>query len=103
MPRHLSTLLRDERRYEDLAQWLSKSRDVLYLGRGAETARALIGATEGAPVLTVGDRDAGTPGGVIDFVLKSEKVRFAANVKRAKARRLDLSAKLLDVAAEVTR
>jgi hypothetical protein len=76
---------------------------VLYLGRGAETARALIGATEGAPVLTVGDRDAGTPGGVIDFVLKSEKVRFAANVKRAKARRLDLSAKLLDVAAEVTR
>jgi hypothetical protein len=76
---------------------------VLYLGRGTDTARKLIGATDGAPVLTVGDRDAGSAGGVIDFVLKDQKVRLAANVKRAKARRLDLSAKLLDVAVEVTR
>ncbi len=44
VPRHLTTLLRDERRYEELAQWFSKSRDVLYLGRGLSYPLALEGA-----------------------------------------------------------
>lgn len=44
VPRHLSSLLRDERRYEELAHWLSKSRDVLYLGRGMSYPLALEGA-----------------------------------------------------------
>ena len=44
VPRHISTLLRDERRYEDLAHWLSKARDVLYLGRGVSYPLALEGA-----------------------------------------------------------
>ena len=34
VPRLMATVLRDERPYEALAQWLSKARDVLYLGRG---------------------------------------------------------------------
>ncbi|MFM9942430.1 MAG: glutamine--fructose-6-phosphate transaminase (isomerizing) [Hyphomicrobiaceae bacterium] len=44
VPRHISTLLRDERRYEELAHWLAKARDVLYLGRGVSYPIALEGA-----------------------------------------------------------
>ncbi len=35
VPRHMATILRDERPYELLAHHLSKARDVLYLGRGS--------------------------------------------------------------------
>ena len=44
VPRHISALLRDERRYEDMAHWMSKARDVLYLGRGMAYPIALEGA-----------------------------------------------------------
>ncbi|MET0568976.1 MAG: glutamine--fructose-6-phosphate transaminase (isomerizing) [Hyphomicrobiaceae bacterium] len=44
VPRHISTILRDERRYEEMAHWLSKARDVLYLGRGVSYPIALEGA-----------------------------------------------------------
>ncbi len=44
VPRHISSLLRDERRYEEMAHWLSKARDVLYLGRGISYPIALEGA-----------------------------------------------------------
>jgi glucosamine--fructose-6-phosphate aminotransferase (isomerizing) len=44
VPRHISVLLRDERRYDELAHWLSKARDVLYLGRGVSYPIALEGA-----------------------------------------------------------
>ena len=44
VPRHVSTLLRDERKYEELAHALSKARDVLYLGRGMAYPIALEGA-----------------------------------------------------------
>jgi glucosamine--fructose-6-phosphate aminotransferase (isomerizing) len=44
VPRHMATILRDERPYEALAQRLSKARDVLYLGRGSSYPIALEGA-----------------------------------------------------------
>ena len=44
VPRHISTILRDERRYEEMAHWLSKARDVLYIGRGVSYPIALEGA-----------------------------------------------------------
>ena len=44
VPRHMSTLLREERRYDELAHWMSKARDVLYLGRGLSYPLALEGA-----------------------------------------------------------
>ena len=44
VPRLMATVLRDERPYEALAQWLSKARDVLYLGRGSSYPIALEGA-----------------------------------------------------------
>jgi glutamine---fructose-6-phosphate transaminase (isomerizing) len=44
VPRHMATVLRDERPYETLAHGLSKARDVLYLGRGSSYPMALEGA-----------------------------------------------------------
>jgi glutamine---fructose-6-phosphate transaminase (isomerizing) len=44
VPRHIATVLRDERPYEMLAHHLSKARDVLYLGRGSSFPVALEGA-----------------------------------------------------------
>jgi glucosamine--fructose-6-phosphate aminotransferase (isomerizing) len=44
VPRHISTILRNEQTYEAIAQRLSKARDVLYLGRGTSYPLALEGA-----------------------------------------------------------
>jgi glucosamine--fructose-6-phosphate aminotransferase (isomerizing) len=44
VPRLISTMLRNEDQYEELAQSLSKARDVLYLGRGINYPIALEGA-----------------------------------------------------------
>ena len=44
VPRHMATILRDERPYETLAHFLSRARDVLYLGRGQSYPIALEGA-----------------------------------------------------------
>jgi glucosamine--fructose-6-phosphate aminotransferase (isomerizing) len=44
VPRHMSTLLREEATYERLAHDLSKAKDVLYLGRGVSYPLALEGA-----------------------------------------------------------
>jgi glucosamine--fructose-6-phosphate aminotransferase (isomerizing) len=44
VPRHISTILRNEEQYEAIASMLSKARDVLYLGRGTSYPLALEGA-----------------------------------------------------------
>ncbi len=44
VPRHISTILRGEARYEKLAHTLAKAQDVLYLGRGVSYPIALEGA-----------------------------------------------------------
>ena len=46
VPRHMATVLRDERPYETLAHSLSKARDVLYLGRGLELSDRARGRAE---------------------------------------------------------
>jgi hypothetical protein len=79
----------------------AKSCQVLYVGRGSETARALLAATRGLPVLTVGDRNSGTAGGVVDFLIRNGHVRLAIDRGDAGARHLELSSKLLDVAVAV--
>ncbi len=44
VPRHITTILKDEAPYEALAQDLSRARDVLYLGRGINFPIAMEGA-----------------------------------------------------------
>lgn len=74
---------------------------MLFVGRGAETARSMMRATAGSPVLTVTDRSGGTRGGVVEFVTASGKVRLAVDRGAADARKLELSSKLMEVAVEV--
>ncbi|MEE9587443.1 MAG: glutamine--fructose-6-phosphate transaminase (isomerizing), partial [Hyphomicrobiaceae bacterium] len=44
VPRHLSAILRDEKAYQQIAHELSRSSDVLYLGRGINFPLAMEGA-----------------------------------------------------------
>ncbi len=44
VPRHISTILRDEAQFEKISHDLSKARDILYLGRGTSYPIALEGA-----------------------------------------------------------
>ncbi len=44
LPRHISALLRNEHKFEELAHSLAKARDVIYLGRGMSYPIALEGA-----------------------------------------------------------
>jgi hypothetical protein len=74
---------------------------ILFVGRGANTARTMVRSTAGDPVLTVTDRSGGTRGGVIEFVTASGKVRLAVDRGAAEARKLELSSKLMEVAVEV--
>lgn len=56
----------------------------------------------GAPVLTVGeDRNFLSLGGIINFVLEEERVRFEINLAAAERHRLRVSSKLLAVARVV--
>jgi len=80
---------------------LAKACQVLFLGRGADSARSLLAATNGLPVLTVSDRDNGTRGGVVEFLIREGRVRFAIDRRLASARGLELSSKLMDVAVTV--
>ena len=75
---------------------------VVYVGRGREAARSIMGAVDGLPVLTVGDRNAGSQGGVIDFVVREGKLRFIIDRGLARKQRLELSSKLLDIALAVS-
>lgn len=76
---------------------------MLFIGRGAKTATALISATDGASVLVITDRTAGTRGGVVEFMERSGKVRLAIDKRQAIARKLTLDSKLFNVAAEIER
>lgn len=78
----------------------ARSCRVLFVGRGGAAATNLLGATDSSPVLTVCDRSNGTRGCVIEFVLRDGKVRFTLDRARADRRRLELSAKLSDVAVQ---
>ena len=79
----------------------AKDCQMLFLGRGSSSP--LFAATRGLPVLTVGDLNNGTRGGVIDFLLRDGRVRLAIDRGAADARHLELSSKLLDVAVTVAR
>ncbi len=65
--------------------------------------RQILPQLSGASVLTVGDTLGFTEdGGVINFVLDGERVRFDANLNAAEQAHLKISARLLSVAKTVT-
>jgi hypothetical protein len=76
---------------------------VLFVGRGAEPALpALLRASRGLPLLVVTESDAGLgAGGMINFVVVDNKVRFDVALRPAEAGSLKISSRLLAVARKV--
>jgi hypothetical protein len=67
-----------------------------------ETLKAALDRMRGLPVLTVGEStDFLALGGMINFVLEEDRVRFEINLAAAERHRLKLSSKLLAVARVV--
>ena len=65
-------------------------------------SRDILEKIRGAPVLAVGESpDFLDQGGVINFLIKDESVRFDINLEPARIARLKLDANLLAVAASV--
>jgi hypothetical protein len=74
----------------------SASCHVLYLGRSrTQTPAEALKAVRNQPVLTVSDERQGTSRGIVNFVLKDGRVRFALDAEAAQANGLALSSKLL--------
>lgn len=77
---------------------------VVFIGEDDRTLRKDLPALEGFKVLTVGDQpDFLKRGGMIQFVIEGNRVRFQVNLAAAKKAGLSLSSELLKVAAEVRR
>lgn len=68
---------------------------VLFVGDGD------VPLSDSAPVLTVSDHGSDSPQGVIEFTAEGNHVRFIIHREQAERRRLQLSSKLLNVAASV--
>jgi uncharacterized protein DUF4154 len=71
---------------------------ILFASSADSAAMAGLGS---APVLTVSDGQAGARSGVIQFVMDDGHVRFVIHRSEAESRRLQISSKLLSVAAAV--
>jgi len=63
---------------------------------------ASVSISDSAPVLTVTDRGSDVSDGVIEFFVDGTHVRFVVHRAQAERRKLDLSSKLLAVAAPVS-
>lgn len=78
---------------------------ILFVSSSAEfTAGNLLAALKGVPVLTVSDMPGFlNHGGMIQFVMQGDRVRFQVNLAAAEKAGLNLSSELLKVAVEVKR
>lgn len=77
---------------------------VVFIGEGDRALRRALTELEGSRVLTVGDQPEFLKrGGMIQFLLEGNRVRFQVNLTAAKKAGLNLSSELLKVAADVRR
>jgi hypothetical protein len=76
---------------------------ILFIGRNAtQPAANWLMPLQGEPVLGVTENEQGLPpGGIINFVLDNNRVRFDVSLAAAELNRLQLSAALLSVARKV--
>lgn len=81
----------------------ARSCHILFVsGSDPEALNKALQSTRDLPVLTVGESDDFLPlGGVINFVLEQDRVRFEINLRAAESHHLKLSSKLLAVARVV--
>jgi hypothetical protein len=76
---------------------------LLYMsGVSAAQVAAVVASLKGAPVLTIGDIDHFTSlGGIAHVFVENGRMRFELSLERAKLSRLQLSSKLLALAARI--
>lgn len=75
---------------------------VLFVGRGHMGALQEVAASKGPALLTVTEAvDGLTHGGIINFVIVDDRVRFDVALKSAEAARLSISSRLLQLARRV--
>jgi hypothetical protein len=76
---------------------------LLYVsGVSAAQVSLVVASVKGAPVLTIGDIDGFTSlGGIAHVFVENGRMRFELNLERAKLSRLQLSSKLLALAARI--
>lgn len=81
-----------------------RSCHMLYAGGlDAQRSAQVLAALKGAPVFSVGDGDRFTEGGgVAQFLIERDRMRFAINLAAAQRARIVLSSKLLNLAKIVT-
>ena len=73
--------------------------DIFVASSEKQRVREILRSLRAASVLTVGDTlDFAKKGGMINFVLEEDRVRFEINVKASERAHLKLSARLLTVA-----
>ncbi len=73
--------------------------DVLFVSPAQSDVRAILAKLRGAPVLTVGDaEDFARLGGIINFRMEENKVRFEINPAAAERAGLKISSRLLSIA-----
>lgn len=72
-------------------------------GSEKQTVGEAMRAVAGAPILTVTDESRGSAAGIIHFVIRSNRVRFAIDDRTAAANALSLSSALLNIAVSVQR
>ena len=78
---------------------------IVFLGRGqSKRIPMLVSTLHNAPVLTVGETDGFLDaGGMIDFFLEDNKLRFAVNLDAAESADLKIGSRLLVLAQRVVR
>jgi hypothetical protein len=77
---------------------------IAYLaGSAKQTVDEALQAVSGRPVLTITDESRAPAAGVIHFVIRSNRVRFAIDDRAAAANGLTLSSALLNIAVSVQR
>jgi hypothetical protein len=75
---------------------------IVYIaGSEAQHPAQALAALRGSPALTVTDGGAGAAAGMINFVLREDRVRFEIDDGAATASGLDISSKLLNLAVSV--
>lgn len=76
---------------------------IMYVaGSATQSAAEALHAVRGTPVLTVTDaRQGGAARGIIHFVIRDDRVRFAVDDRAAAANGLEISSKLLSLATSV--
>ena len=76
-----------------------RSCQIAFIGAADHESRAVLETLRGANVLTVGDSpNFARDGGIINFILKDNKVYFEINVDAAEQAHLKISSKLLNLA-----